>query len=670
MIKDFRPSKFEDVVEQKYPKAILRKIVSDPDNSPHSIILSGAFGCGKAQPIHSIVYDSNGPRTIGSLSVGDSIYGSDGELHSVLGIYPQGMRPSCEVSFDDGSIVKCDVEHLWTVNKVAIDSVDTSLVTTTTAELKKLLSSGKHRLRIPSHKAVNYPEASLPIDPYLYGLISCSAAIKSGVELGLFVCGSKYMDRLSYLASEGGLLLEECRGALSSNYCLVDSNTERDLFRTLNFVGKACGARGIYKPYLYGSIEQRLSLLRGVMDSHGEFCWDDSVRHSGRYLIDCPTLGLANDILDLVRSLGGYARISGERYGSRRVMFWITGFDVYPLSDVSFGFRSSKLSNRHKSIVSIKDFPSRRDCVCIKMDCKDELYLTDSYTLTHNTTLARIFAREVNRDLISDELLDTDTVGGLYFEVDSSTAGGKEWMENAKQLLFRDPPVGYKVIVFDEAHLITRHGQAALLKTLEDCGKKLFFVFATTDLKNLTPTIQSRSIQLTLDTVSDTSVFDSVREQASRRDIEISDSDIDTIVVNSMGHMRNAHQALELFSMYPDLYREFNKDISGDIRRLLLSFVLKRSHASASISAFESCIESFRCVSLVVVKSVLFRELLSVLKLANDPDKARLPMEAYRGLPASVFLPLSKLFLTPSFMDSFSHQVLFEGVLRYLYSVS
>ena len=62
-----------------------------------------AFMRGRAQPIFSKVLTPNGFMTIGDLSVGDLVIGSDGRPTEVLGVYPQGRKPVYRVQTQDGA---------------------------------------------------------------------------------------------------------------------------------------------------------------------------------------------------------------------------------------------------------------------------------------------------------------------------------------------------------------------------------------------------------------------------------------------------------------------------------------------------------------------------------------------------------------------------------------
>ena len=104
--------------------------------------IGGHEGAGKAQPLSEKILGENGWTTMGKLSVGDNIYGSDGHLQKVVEIYPQGVRPIYTITFADKTSVRCDLEHLWSVEDCNDRSKNRGFKTLTTKELKDSIDSG------------------------------------------------------------------------------------------------------------------------------------------------------------------------------------------------------------------------------------------------------------------------------------------------------------------------------------------------------------------------------------------------------------------------------------------------------------------------------------------------------------------------------------------------
>src|ERR671939_828381 len=74
-----------------------------------------AFMRGRAQPLHSRVLTPEGWRTMGSLSPGDTVIGSDGKSVRVTGVFPQGRKEVYRLTMTDGSSTLTCAEHLWAV---------------------------------------------------------------------------------------------------------------------------------------------------------------------------------------------------------------------------------------------------------------------------------------------------------------------------------------------------------------------------------------------------------------------------------------------------------------------------------------------------------------------------------------------------------------------------
>ena len=70
---------------------------------------------GKALAMGAKVLTPGGFVRNDSLKVGDKVISGTGKVSTVLGVYPQGKKPMYDVIFDDGSKVRCSIDHLWTV---------------------------------------------------------------------------------------------------------------------------------------------------------------------------------------------------------------------------------------------------------------------------------------------------------------------------------------------------------------------------------------------------------------------------------------------------------------------------------------------------------------------------------------------------------------------------
>ncbi|MCT1369676.1 DNA polymerase III subunit gamma and tau, partial [Corynebacterium mucifaciens] len=79
-------------------------------------------------------------------------------------------------------------------------------------------------------------------------------------------------------------------------------------------------------------------------------------------------------------------------------------------------------------------------------------------------------------------------------ELDAASHGGVEDMRELRErALFAPAESRYRVFIIDEAHMITKEGNNALLKIVEEPPAHLIFIFATTEPEKMLNTIRSRT---------------------------------------------------------------------------------------------------------------------------------------------------------------------------------
>ena len=106
---------------------------------------------------------------------------------------------------------------------------------------------------------------------------------------------------------------------------------------------------------------------------------------------------------------------------------------------------------------------------------------------TGKTTVARILARELG------------AVGSDLVEIDAASNRGIDDARRLKESTFFVPINGpVKVFILDEAHMLTKEANNALLKTLEEPPPHVKFLLATTDPQKLPVTVLSRCLQFNL----------------------------------------------------------------------------------------------------------------------------------------------------------------------------
>ena len=148
---------------------------------------------------------------------------------------------------------------------------------------------------------------------------------------------------------------------------------------------------------------------------------------------------------------------------------------------------------------------------------------------TGKTTCARILARALNCpnskngdacgicDFCKSNIEHTI----FYQEYDSAMIGNVSDIKDLKDTFYFDKSLGYKVLVLDEAQLMTPQAQSALLKTLEESNSGIFFILCTTHIDKILPTIKSRSLKLRFDLINENEIKKNLENIIKNKQISI-----------------------------------------------------------------------------------------------------------------------------------------------------
>lgn len=160
------------------------------------------------------------------------------------------------------------------------------------------------------------------------------------------------------------------------------------------------------------------------------------------------------------------------------------------------------------------------------------------------STSARILARELNHFKGTDEELMSSP---FYYEFDSTVIGNVEEIRKMRDQFAFSYGDYWRIVVLDESQSISNAAQNALLKMLEEVQGKTLFVFCTTDIKKMLPTIRSRSLELQYNPVPVDEIIKNLNEVAEKRGLTIPEEIKVLIADRSAGHMRNAHMLLDKY---------------------------------------------------------------------------------------------------------------------------
>lgn len=356
------------------------------NNPPKHAVVRAYAGTGKEQDVRCKVQTPNGPVEIGCLGIGDEIFSSDGQIQKVVGVFPQGRKDSYKVTFRDGFSTYCGKEHLWLVSQRGTKDKVVSLHEMLTTGIK--YSNGLYRYKIPLCDPVEYPEQEQTIDPYLLGLLIADGSLtETTIKLSF---NAKDLELVHYFK-------ELCEGQFKINFKHTSENGIQTGLVPINKkyhnapswikdeivrlkLNERSHKKRIPKQYLYGSIEQRKKLLRGLMDA-------DGCSRGNRIGYTTTSKQLKDDICELVQSLGGTAIVGSLDKRGKRPCYAInikTFFNPFKASSKRYNWKFSTKNPPSRYITKIERV-GKAEQICIKVSSKDQLYLTDNYIVTHNT---------------------------------------------------------------------------------------------------------------------------------------------------------------------------------------------------------------------------------------------------------------------------------------------
>ena len=358
-----------------------------------------SMGLGRSQPLNAKILTPDGWTTMGELTIGSKVIGSDGKSHFVTGTYPQGERDVYRVHFSDGSSTECCKEHLWTVEtRTKIDQKPGWR--TRTLELQEIWGdlkskSGHHqkKYRIPTISPVEFDSQIQPLDPYLVGLLLGDGGMTT--ETPKFTTADpELIDRINEVLPENTKITKIPKLEYDYKFTSLDGKCNV-IRRATRDLGINCTSRYKFIPdvYKFGSIDQRKDVLAGLMDTDG------SALSNGTCQFYTTSERLRDDVKFLVQSLGGSVTVSTKRRKEGWEKTW-TGIgkpsDRQFILTIGITFNPFRLTRKvEKHVPRTKYQPSRfiksvelvekKECQCIMVDSFDHLYATDDCILTHNT---------------------------------------------------------------------------------------------------------------------------------------------------------------------------------------------------------------------------------------------------------------------------------------------
>ena len=174
---------------------------------------------------------------------------------------------------------------------------------------------------------------------------------------------------------------------------------------------------------------------------------------------------------------------------------------------------------------------------------------------TGKTSMARIFAKALDCaggprvDFSADDPAVQAIADGTYLdviEIDGASNNSVEQIRDLRETINYSPAQGkFKIYIIDEVHMLSQSAFNALLKTLEEPPSHVKFVFATTDVQKVLPTILSRCQRFDLKPIPPELIAERLRRIAKAENITISDEAVASISRLADGGMRDAQSIFD-----------------------------------------------------------------------------------------------------------------------------
>jgi ATP-dependent DNA helicase RecG len=254
-----------------------------------------------------------------------------------------------------------------------------------------ILYSGRKNYKLPITKPIYYFKQEIKLDPYLIGLLIGDGGMTQGNTV-ISTKDMEILDSINEIVKPLGLHTYPTKQTIDGKACdyIIGIYNKKELkenevTRITGQLGMRCKSeyKDIPELYLYNTVEHRIALLQGLMDSDGTID-----KRTGSVTYSTSSFKLKESFCQLVRSLGGIATVSVKKtkYLDNYVITINLPNEINPFrltrKKELVIYKTKYLTPRYiKNIEYIGQVEQQ----CIEIDSEDHLYITDNHVVTHNT---------------------------------------------------------------------------------------------------------------------------------------------------------------------------------------------------------------------------------------------------------------------------------------------
>lgn len=338
----------------------------------------------KGLPLDTEIPTLNGWSTIADLQEGDIIFDKDGNPTKILHKSEIHHNPCYKIIFDNGDTIVADHEHRWEISfstsKNSKYHGEYRVQVMTTEEIANYLKNLPEKRtsydipKIVNPKPLNLENKNLPIDPYVLGCWLGDGSKQCGAITNETNNVLVEIQRRGY--SLGDDISAENR---TSTYTILGL---RKKLKELNLINN----KHIPDIYQRASYEQRLDLLRGLMDTDGYY---NPKRK--RFVMETSQEWQCYDFIKLLSSLGIKStkfdiikKLNGKEFHEYSINFSTKGLNPFLMrnQEIEYPTRDACSYRNIDKVELVETIPTQ----CLEVDSPSHTFLcTNKMIVTHNT---------------------------------------------------------------------------------------------------------------------------------------------------------------------------------------------------------------------------------------------------------------------------------------------
>jgi ribonucleoside-triphosphate reductase len=320
------------------------------------------------------IITKNGWKKTKDVVIGDILYSSSGKETKVIDTVSFENKDLFKITFsDNSSLIACN-EHLWIISTNDDLSKNKTRVVDTNFLIKNLKQGNRNNISIWNPKPIVREKKEFHIEPYILGLW-LGDGYSSGYQISTSVDESKYVceqyNKYGYTTKKSD----------SSNLWTYSIHGLAKDLKKYNLLNN----KHIPEEYLFGSIEQRLSLIQGLMDSDGH------VDKNGRCHFYNTNKNIIVNFKEILSSLGIIYTISNnntkkEHYLDGYTINFYTSLPVVTLPNKKINLRKFDSKRTLKRKIKTIENIGKGGATCFHVDSEDNSFLAGKEMIvTHNS---------------------------------------------------------------------------------------------------------------------------------------------------------------------------------------------------------------------------------------------------------------------------------------------